>query len=167
MQFQRTFDLRQGHGLVDYLWRLGIGDCYCSPCLASRPSSPHGYDICDHGRLDDELGEPADFDAFAAELARRGMGLVLDFVPNHMAADPRCNRWWRDVLENGPRSRFARYFDVDWAPVKPELRDKVLLPVLGDLYGRVLERGELQLATRRPRRSSATSTISSRSIPNR
>jgi (1->4)-alpha-D-glucan 1-alpha-D-glucosylmutase len=146
VQFQRTFDLRQGRGLVDYLWRLGIGDCYASPFLASRPSSPHGYDICDHGRLDDDLGRPADFDAFTNELARRGMGLLLDFVPNHMAADPRCNRWWRDVLENGPRSRFARYFDIDWAPAKPELRGKVLLPVLGNLYGLVLERGEVRLA---------------------
>jgi (1->4)-alpha-D-glucan 1-alpha-D-glucosylmutase len=133
---------------VEYLDRLGIGDCYSSPCLASRPASPHGYDICDHRRLDDELGDPADFDAFTGELARRGMGLVLDFVPNHMAADPCCNGWWRDVLANGPRSRFAGYFDVDWAPAKPELRGKVLLPVLGDLYGRVLERGELRLENR-------------------
>jgi (1->4)-alpha-D-glucan 1-alpha-D-glucosylmutase len=146
LQFQRSFDFRQGRFLVGYLSRLGISDCYSSPSLASRASSPHGYDICDHGRLDEELGTEADFDAFVAELSRHDMGLILDFVPNHMAADPRANRWWRDVLANGPRSPFARFFDIDWSPTKPELRDKVLLPVLGDLYGVALERGEIQLA---------------------
>jgi (1->4)-alpha-D-glucan 1-alpha-D-glucosylmutase len=146
LQFQRSFDFRQGRFLVAYLSRLGISDCYSSPALASRASSPHGYDICDHGRLDEELGTEADFDSFVAELSRHDMGLILDFVPNHMAADPRANRWWRDVLANGPRSPFARFFDIDWSPAKPELRDKVLLPVLGDLYGVALERGEIQLA---------------------
>jgi (1->4)-alpha-D-glucan 1-alpha-D-glucosylmutase len=146
LQFQRAFDLRQGRDLVGYLAALGISDCYSSPILESRPASPHGYDICDHGRVDDELGGEPAFESFVAELSCHDMGLILDFVPNHMAADPRYNHWWRDVLENGPRSRFARYFDVDWHPVKPELRSKVLLPVLGDLYGFVLERGELELA---------------------
>ncbi|HSD09862.1 MAG TPA: alpha-amylase family glycosyl hydrolase, partial [Candidatus Binatia bacterium] len=131
---------------MSYLSRLGISDIYSSPALASRASSPHGYDICDHSRLDEELGAEADFDEFVKELSRHDMGLILDFVPNHMAADPRANRWWRDVLANGRRSRFAGFFDIDWSPVKPELRGKVLLPVLGDLYGVALERGEIQLA---------------------
>jgi len=147
LQFQRAFDLRQGRALVGYLAALGISDCYASPILESRPASPHGYDICDHGRVDDELGGEPAFEAFVDALSSHGMGLILDFVPNHMAADPRFNHWWRDVLANGPRSRFARFFDVDWTPVKPELRSKVLLPVLGDLYGLVLERGELELGT--------------------
>jgi (1->4)-alpha-D-glucan 1-alpha-D-glucosylmutase len=145
LQFQRGFDFREGRALVPYLSRLGVSDCYSSPALASRASSPHGYDICDHGRLDETLGTEADFEAFVGELARHDMGLILDFVPNHMAADPRANRWWRDVLANGPRSRFAGFFDIDWSPTKPELRGKVLLPVLGDLYGVALERGEIQL----------------------
>src|SRR5262249_53984710 len=87
-----------------------------------------------------------DFQAFVDELAAHDIGLVLDFVPNHMAADPGMNPWWHSVLEDGPASPFCRFFDIDWHPVKPELDGKVLLPVLGDHYGIVLERGELQLA---------------------
>jgi (1->4)-alpha-D-glucan 1-alpha-D-glucosylmutase len=131
--------------IVSYLAQLGVTDCYSSPHFKANPGSRHGYDICDHRALNPELGTQQDYDAFCAALNVRGLGHIVDFVPNHMAADPRSNPWWRDVLENGPSSPFAVFFDIDWHPVKPELQGKVLLPVLGDQYGRVLERGELQL----------------------
>jgi (1->4)-alpha-D-glucan 1-alpha-D-glucosylmutase len=146
LQFHPGFTFRDARQLVPYLARLGITDCYCSPFLRARPGSTHGYDICDHRQLNPELGSEADYEAFTRELAAHDMGQVLDFVPNHMGVDPVINPWWRDVLEDGQASPFAYFFDIDWEPVKPELKGKVLLPVLGDHYGRVLERGELQLA---------------------
>jgi (1->4)-alpha-D-glucan 1-alpha-D-glucosylmutase len=146
LQLHRGSNFRDARAVVPYLARLGITDVYCSPYLRARPGSTHGYDICDHSKLNPELGSEEDYQAFVEELASHRLGQVLDFVPNHMAVDPGLNRWWRDVLEDGPASRFARYFDIDWHPVKPELDGKVLLPVLGDHYGLVLERGELQLA---------------------
>jgi (1->4)-alpha-D-glucan 1-alpha-D-glucosylmutase len=145
LQLNRGFNFRVARAVVPYLARLGITDVYCSPYLRARPGSTHGYDICDHSRLNPELGSETDYQAFVEALASHRMGHVLDFVPNHMAVDPGLNPWWRDVLEDGPASRFARYFDIDWHPVKPELDGKVLLPVLRDHYGSVLERGELLL----------------------
>ncbi|MGH7896721.1 MAG: malto-oligosyltrehalose synthase, partial [Candidatus Binatia bacterium] len=148
IQLRDGIDFRKAAALVSYLSRLGIDDCYCSPCLAARPGSRHGYDVADHTRADPELGGEDGFRAFSDELRRHGMGLLLDFVPNHMAVDARTNPWWRDVLENGPASPFARFFDIDWDPIKPELKGKILLPILGGLYGEVLERGELRLELR-------------------
>jgi len=145
LQLHAGFTFNQARDIVDYLDRLGISACYTSPCFRARPGSMHGYDICDYNQLNPELGTEADFDAWAHELRSRGMGLVLDFVPNHMAAHAVLNPWWRDMLENGRASPHARFFDVDWDPVKPELKNKVLLSVLGDHYGLVLERGELTL----------------------
>jgi (1->4)-alpha-D-glucan 1-alpha-D-glucosylmutase len=145
LQLHHGFTFRNAAAAVPYLERLGITDCYCSPYLQARPGSTHGYDITDHTTLNTELGSEADFQALGSELRRRHMGQVLDFVPNHMGVDPVNNHWWRDVLENGPASPFARYFDIDWEPVKSELKGKVLLPVLGGPYGEVLERGELKL----------------------
>jgi (1->4)-alpha-D-glucan 1-alpha-D-glucosylmutase len=146
LQFHRGFTLRQACDLVPYLAGLGVTDCYASPLLAARAGSTHGYDIVDHSRLNAEVGTDQDFLAFTDALAHHGMGLVLDFVPNHMGVDPAANPWWRDVLENGPSSPFARFFDIDWDPIQPELKGKVLLPILGDQYGLVLEQGQLQLA---------------------
>jgi (1->4)-alpha-D-glucan 1-alpha-D-glucosylmutase len=146
LQLQPAFGFRDATAIVPYLAALGVTDCYCSPYLKARPGSTHGYDICDYGTLNPELGSEADFQAFVEELAAHGMGHLLDFVPNHMAVEPVLNRWWRDMLEHGPASPCARFFDVDWDPIKPELRGKILLPFLGDHYGRVLERGELQVA---------------------
>jgi (1->4)-alpha-D-glucan 1-alpha-D-glucosylmutase len=103
------------------------------------------FDITDHNEINPELGGTAGYEAFSAALREKGLGHLLDFAPNHMAADAATNPWWRDVLENGPSSRFAAFFDIDWNPEKPELKDKVLLPILGDQYGAVLERGELKL----------------------
>jgi (1->4)-alpha-D-glucan 1-alpha-D-glucosylmutase len=145
LQFNRDFRFSEARDLVPYLTELGVTECYCSPYLKANPGSRHGYDICEHGRLNPELGSEADYEGFCSTVQAHGLGHIVDFVPNHMAADPRSNPWWRDVLENGPSSPVAGFFDIDWDPIKPELKDKVLLPVLGDQYGRVLERGELQV----------------------
>ncbi len=146
VQLGPAFGFRQAAQLVPYLARLGIGAAYCSPYLQARPGSPHGYDICDHQRLNEELGTGDEYEAFIKALQAHGLGQVLDIVPNHMAADPVANPWWRDVLENGQASAYAHFFDIDWTPVKAELHGQVLLPILGDHYGHVLDRGELQLA---------------------
>jgi (1->4)-alpha-D-glucan 1-alpha-D-glucosylmutase len=145
LQLRREFSFDDARAVVPYLARLGVTHLYLSPILAARPGSAHGYDITDHRRLNEELGGEAGFEALAAEARAHGLGIVVDFVPNHMGIDPRTNPWWRDVLENGECSPYARTFDIDWRPIKPELRDRVLLPILGDRYGIVLERGELEL----------------------
>ncbi|ABY34394.1 MAG TPA: malto-oligosyltrehalose synthase [Chloroflexus aurantiacus] len=131
---------------VPYFVELGISDLYFSPILTPRAGSRHGYDITDHTHLNPELGGEEGFAHLATVLREHHLGLILDVVPNHMGiGDPR-NTWWRDVLENGPSSIYAPYFDIDWDPVPPELQGKVLLPVLGDQYGVILERGELRLS---------------------
>lgn len=145
LQFHRGFTFRDATDAVPYLASLGITDCYSSPYLTARPGSTHGYDICNHNELNPELGSPADYETFTGALQACDMGQVFDFVPNHMGIDPVTNPWWRDVLENGQSSAYARFFDIDWQPVKDELQGKVLLPILGAQYGNVLERGELQL----------------------
>jgi (1->4)-alpha-D-glucan 1-alpha-D-glucosylmutase len=145
LQFNHRFTFADAERVLPYLDRLGVSDVYASPYLMAQPGSMHGYDICDHTRLNPEVGSQADYDSFVAALRRHRMGQLLDFVPNHMGIDPAANPWWRDVLENGRSSAFAHFFDIDWDPVKRELRDKVLLPILGDQYGLVLERGELRL----------------------
>lgn len=146
LQFNPDFTFDHARALVDYLQDLGVSDCYASPILKPRAGSPHGYDICDHEQLNPALGTPGQFDALSGALRSHGMGLVLDTVPNHMGIGDPANVWWMDVLENGPASVYAAYFDVDWHPVKPELEHKVLLPILEDQYGRVLEAGKLRLA---------------------
>ena len=138
-----TFD--DAAALVEYLDALGISDAYTSPFLETATKGSHGYDVADHDRLRDELGGEPAFQRFAAALRARDMGLLVDVVPNHMGIAQNRNAWWLDVLENGPASPHAATFDIDWRPVKTELTDKVLLPVLGDQYGAVLDRGELKL----------------------
>lgn len=145
LQFNRYFTLRDAADLVSYLAELGISDAYASPLLAARPGSLHGYDVVDPSRLNPELGTEEDFEALARALGACGMGLLLDIVPNHMCVADPSNRWWADVLENGPSSPYARMFDIDWHPPKAELAQKVLLPFLGDQYGRVLENQELRI----------------------
>ncbi|MGB8341451.1 MAG: malto-oligosyltrehalose synthase [Chthoniobacterales bacterium] len=145
LQFNRDFTFSQARGLVPYLDALGISDCYASPYFQARPDSLHGYDITDHNKLNAAIGSREDYDAWVAELHAHEMGQVLDFVPNHMGVGEPQNLWWSDVLENGPSSAYAGYFDIDWQPLKSDLRDKVLIPILGDQYGRVLERGELKV----------------------
>jgi (1->4)-alpha-D-glucan 1-alpha-D-glucosylmutase len=146
LQFNRGFTFRDACDLVPYLHALGVSDCYASPVLRARAGSSHGYDICDHGRLNPDLGGEVDFDAFAAALRAHDMGLILDAVPNHMGIGDPANAWWTDVLENGPGSPHAAFFDIDWHPVNPDLENKVLLPLLEDQYGRVLEAGKIRLA---------------------
>ena len=145
LQFNRTFTFNDARAIVPYLHELGISDAYASPYFQARAESLHGYDITDHNKLNAAIGTREEYDAFVAELQTRGMGQVLDFVPNHMGIGEPLNQWWMDVLENGPSSIYAPYFDIDWQPLKSDLRDKVLLPILGDQYGRVLERGELKV----------------------
>ena len=139
LQFHRGFTFAQARALVPYLARLGISHVYASPFFRAAPGSPHGYDVCDHNELNPEIGPREEFEAFSAELKAHGLGLIADFVPNHMGIERALNPWWRDVLENGPSSPYARFFDIDWHPLKRELDNKVLFPVLGEQYGRVLE----------------------------
>ena len=145
LQFNRSFTFSQAADLVPYLAELGITHCYASPYLRSRPGSMHGYDIIDHHHLDPEIGTPEDYARFVAVLHQHGMGQILDVVPNHMGILSADNAWWLEVLENGEASTYAEFFDIDWYPLKDELRGKVLVPVLGDQYGTVLDRGELKL----------------------
>jgi len=148
LQLNSQFTFRQAAGLVDYLRELGVSDCYASPLLAARPGSPHGYDVIDHSTLNPELGSEAEFVEFARRLRRLGIGLIMDVVPNHMCIAGSSNRWWNDVLENGPSSPYAQFFDIDWRPPKPDLIGKILLPMLGDQYGRVLENQEISITCR-------------------
>ena len=146
LQFNEYFRLSDALALVPYLADLGISHIYASPLLKACPHSMHGYDVCDYNELNPELGMEADFAAFVAALHDHGMGLVLDIVPNHMGIGVPENRWWWDVLTWGQSSPFAEYFDIDWESAAPQLRGKVLVPVLADSYERELERGELRIA---------------------
>lgn len=146
LQFQPVFTFDDAKHLVPYLHELGISDCYVSPILQAASSTSHGYDTSDHNLLNPELGAERGFNEFAGELKRHETGLILDWVPNHMGISGNTNAWWADVLENGPSSPYARFFDIDWTPVRAELKNKVLLPILGDQYGKVLENQDLLLA---------------------
>ena len=145
LQFNRNFTFAKAADIVPYLSVLGISHCYASPYLRARPGSTHGYDIIDHHHLNPEIGTPEDYERFVAALHDHGMGQVLDIVPNHMGVMGSDNEWWLDVLENGRASPYAEFFDIDWEPLKDELQGKVLVPVLGDQYGTILDRGELKL----------------------
>lgn len=134
--------------LVPYLDRLGISHLYASPCLKVRSGAAHGYAIVEYDRLDPALGGPEAFHALVEALHTHEMGQILDIVPNHMSATPYENAWWTDVLENGPSSPYAAHFDIEWHPVKEELQNKLLLPMLGKQYGQALEAGELKLEYR-------------------
>jgi len=145
IQLNRSRTFLDTAALVPYLHSLGITDLYCSPYFKAIPGSMHGYDVVDPTVLNPEIGTEKDYEKLVGELHRFGMGQLLDVVPNHMGIALQINSWWRDVLENGQSSHYAPFFDIDWDPLKPELRDKVLLPILGDQYGVVLENQELQI----------------------
>jgi malto-oligosyltrehalose synthase len=145
LQFHRGFTFRDASELAPYLAELGISHVYASPIMEARPGSTHGYDIVNHNRLNPEIGSEEDFRALVEALRQCGMGLILDFVPNHMGVGGRDNGWWLDVLEWGQESPFAKYFDINWDAVRPDLKGRVLLPVLGEQYGVVLENGEIEL----------------------
>ncbi|HMH53300.1 MAG TPA: malto-oligosyltrehalose synthase [Candidatus Acidoferrum sp.] len=145
VQFHRGFTFDDAVNVAGYLADLGISHLYSSPYLQAVPGSTHGYDVIDHGRVNEELGGAEGHTRLCFTLARHGLGQILDVVPNHMAIAARGNAWWWDVLENGPSSRYASYFDVDWDPPESRLRNTVLLPVLGEHYGRALEAGAFRL----------------------
>jgi len=146
LQFNRDFTFADAAELLPYLDELGVSHLYSSPFLKARPGSSHGYDIVDHNCINPEIGDDDSFAVLVSRLHGYGMGLIVDFVPNHLGVGGCDNIWWLDVLENGQASVYASYFDIDWQPAKRELRGKVLLPVLGDHYGVVLDRGELRLS---------------------
>lgn len=145
LQFNRSFTFQDARQIIPYLDALGITDCYASSYLKATPGSLHGYDIADPRTLNPEIGTECDYHDFARTLREYGMGQILDVVPNHMGISQSRNTWWLDVLENGPSSRYAPFFDIDWHPIKAELNNKILLPILGDLYGAVLENQEIVL----------------------
>ncbi|CAN5572594.1 malto-oligosyltrehalose synthase [soil metagenome] len=145
LQLHAGFTFDDAVAVVPYLADLGISHVYCSPYLQAAPGSTHGYDVVDHSRVNIELGGEDGHVRFCAALAEHGLGQVLDIVPNHMAIPGRANGWWWDVLANGPSSPYAGHFDVDWDPPESKLRNTLLMPILGDHYGRVLEAGELRL----------------------
>jgi (1->4)-alpha-D-glucan 1-alpha-D-glucosylmutase len=143
LQLNRTFTFENARATVSYLRDLGITDCYLSPIVKAMPGSEHGYDIVDPSVVNPELGTDEQFKAFIEEVKAHRMGLLLDVVPNHMGIGKSLNRWWRDVLENGPGATYAAAFDIDWHPIKRELENKVLLPILADQYGIVLENQDI------------------------
>jgi (1->4)-alpha-D-glucan 1-alpha-D-glucosylmutase len=144
LQFNASFRLPDARALVPYLEQLGVSHLYASPLLAARPGSLHGYDVADPTRLNPELGSEDDLRALASDLRARGMGIILDIVPNHMGTG-QDNPFWEDMLANGRRSRWARWFDVEWESERSSLHGRVLVPVLGDPLETVLERRELSL----------------------
>lgn len=144
VQLSRDFRFVDAIRILDYLHTLGISDLYLSPILASRKGSGHGYDVIDPSRINPELGSEEEFSTLQTELQNRGMGLILDTVPNHMAASAE-NPWWMDVLENGAQSAFAAFFDIEWHPHARSLDGRILLPVLGRPFGEVLDAGEIRL----------------------
>ena len=139
------FTFEDATALVPYLDALGIGDAYLSPLFRARDQSPHGYDVVDHGTVEPSFGGEEGLARLSEQLRAHNMGLLLDVVPNHMGVDDPQNRWWQDVLTYGEGSRYAGHFDIGWNPPIEAIRHKVLLPVLGDYFGRVLERQELKL----------------------
>src|SRR4051812_26864019 len=143
LQFNRSFTFRQATTILEYLQDLGISDVYASPLFEAGDESTHGYDVCCFGRINRGIGNAEDFESFTAALRGRQLGLLLDIVPNHMSATT-ANDWWCDVLELGRQSRFANFFDIDWKPAELTLHNKVLVPVLEDHYGKVLESGKLR-----------------------
>ncbi|MFP4442083.1 MAG: malto-oligosyltrehalose synthase [Spirochaetia bacterium] len=148
IQFRPEFDFDSAAELAPYMEHLGISHVYSSPYLQAAPGSTHGYDVVNHGKVNEELGGEKGFEWFCRSLGKHNLGQILDIVPNHMAITGPENEWWWDVLENGPSSQYASYFDVDWDLPAGHGDSKVLLPILGNHYGRILEAGELILERR-------------------
>lgn len=146
VQLNRHFTFSDATRIIPYLHELGISDLYASPYFKAARGSQHGYDIVDPTSLNPEVGSKEEYDSLIRTLRDHGMGQILDIVPNHMFVESNDNAWWMDVMENGPSSPYAAFFDINWEPVGKELKYKVVLPVLGDQYGNVLDRGELVLS---------------------
>src|SRR5690242_2091127 len=145
LQLHAGFTLDDAASQVDYYADLGISHLYASPLFAARPGSSHGYDVIDYHRINPELGGEPALRRLVEKLRTRGMGLVLDIVPNHMFAGP-GNAWWTDLLRHGRGSRYAGYFDIDWHSPDPLVRGHVLLPILGQPYAQALRDGDVRLA---------------------
>ncbi|GLS19776.1 malto-oligosyltrehalose synthase [Labrys miyagiensis] len=145
LQLNSRFTFTDAGALAPYLAQLGVSHVYASPFLKARPGSTHGYDIVDHDALNPELGTSEDFARMSEAFRSHGLGLILDFVPNHMGVGGADNPFWLDMLEWGPASDYAGWFDIDWQPEGPHLAGKVLIPVLGGQYGAVLADGGLEL----------------------
>jgi (1->4)-alpha-D-glucan 1-alpha-D-glucosylmutase len=145
LQFHKDFGFDDAIRVLPYLAKLGVSHVYCSPIQRARAGSMHGYDVVAHAEVNPELGGEEGFARFVAALKAHGLGQLLDMVPNHMGVFGADNAWWMDVLENGPASRYAQHFDIDWQPLNVELTGKVLLPILGVHYGEALDNGELVL----------------------
>ncbi|WP_420224727.1 malto-oligosyltrehalose synthase [Pigmentiphaga litoralis] len=144
LQFHEGFPITDAIDLVEYFHKLGISDIYASPLTRARAGSTHGYDTIDYHVISPELGGEAALRKLVARLREFGMGLILDIVPNHMGVSP-DNAWWWSVLREGPNSRYAEYFDIDWNSPDPSLKGKLLAPYLGDPYGKVLSEGQLKI----------------------
>ena len=144
VQLNSQFGFDDAAKIIPYLEELGIDHLYSSPLFEAAPGSTHGYDVVDHSKVSGELGGDRAFDRMCAALERSKMGHLLDIVPNHMAID-RENPWWWDVLENGPSSAYAEFFDVDWEPPERRIHNVLLMPVLEDQYGVLLESGKLKV----------------------
>ena len=144
LQLTPDFGFAEVEALLPYLKRLGVSHLYLSPITEARPGSTHGYDVIDHNRVRSAFGGREAFESLRAAAVAADLGLVLDFVPNHAGVGP-ANEAWQDVLAYGPHSAYAHHFDIDWDPLKPELRGKILLPFLGDTYGTALDNGDITL----------------------
>jgi len=149
LQLNAKFTFDDAAAIAGYLKDLGITHVYSSPYLQAAPGSMHGYDVVDHQSINEELGGEEAHERFCRHLENVGLGQVLDIVPNHMAIGPR-NRYWWDVLENGPSSRYASWFDIDWNSAEVKLKNKVLIPVLGDQYGKVLAARQISIEEEGP-----------------
>lgn len=147
LQLHPGFTLDDAGRHVPYYARLGVSHLYLSPVTCARTGSLHGYDVIDHRHVDPELGGEQALERLAGNARSHGMGLILDIVPNHMAAHP-DNPWWYSVLQEGPASRFARWFDIQWDAAQPWLRGKVLLPMLAEPYGAALKRGDIRFVSK-------------------
>ena len=145
LQFNHQFRLCHASQLVDYWQELGITAIYASPLTEARKGSLYGYDVVNHNQINPEVGTKEELKKFSNELKKRGISLILDIVPNHMCIADKQNSWWYDVLENGPFSLYADYFDILWNPPKAELKDKILLPILSKQIGEVIENQELKI----------------------
>ena len=145
VQLHAGFNFEQFAQIVPYLHDLGISDAYLSPLFLAPPGSQHGYDVCDHNQVNPELGGREGLNKISALLQEREMGMVIDFVPNHMGIEGSFNWRWMDVLENGRLSRYAAFFDIQWNPRQTTLQDRIVVPLLHDFYGRVLEDGEIRV----------------------
>jgi (1->4)-alpha-D-glucan 1-alpha-D-glucosylmutase len=145
IQLHAGFGFDETAAIADYLHALGVSHIYASPSLQAGKGSTHGYDILNHHQVSRELGGPEGHRRLGEVAKSNGLGIVLDIVPNHMSIASRENAWWWDVLENGQSSRYAFYFDVDWNPSEERLRNRILIPILGDHYGRVIDACELKV----------------------